>query len=218
MGFDDKKHRSHLPIATPERAGFVAYDAKDPDTKFPPIEQLRPPVGAPNVLLILIDDAGFGSSSAFGGPCRRRTWRHLAAEGLQIQPLSHHRSVFADAAGADDRPQPPLVSAWAGSLRSPPGRPDTIRSCRTRVRRSRETLKLNGYSTAQFGKCHEVPVWETSPVGPFDAWPTGGGGFRIFLRIHRRRGEPMVSGALRRHDPGRSRRRRPKRATTLWRT
>jgi arylsulfatase A-like enzyme len=37
------------------------------------------------------------------------------------------------------------------------------------------TLKLNGYATAQFGKCHEVPVWETSPIGPFDQWPTGGG-------------------------------------------
>ena len=43
-----------------------------------------------------------------------------------------------------------------------------------------ETLKLNGYSTAQFGKCHEVPVWQTSPMGPFDAWPTGGGGFEHF--------------------------------------
>ena len=43
-----------------------------------------------------------------------------------------------------------------------------------------KTLKLNGYSTAQFGKCHEVPVWEASPVGPFDAWPTGGGGFEYF--------------------------------------
>ena len=42
------------------------------------------------------------------------------------------------------------------------------------------TLKLNGYSTAQFGKCHEVPPWQTSPVGPFDAWPSGGGGFEYF--------------------------------------
>ena len=42
------------------------------------------------------------------------------------------------------------------------------------------TLKLNGYSTAQFGKCHEVPVWQTSPMGPFDAWPSGGGGFETF--------------------------------------
>ena len=43
-----------------------------------------------------------------------------------------------------------------------------------------ETLKLNGYATAQFGKCHEVPPWETSPQGPFGAWPTGGGGFEYF--------------------------------------
>jgi arylsulfatase len=43
-----------------------------------------------------------------------------------------------------------------------------------------ETLKLNGFSTAQFGKCHEVPVWETSSMGPFDAWPSGGGGFERF--------------------------------------
>ena len=42
------------------------------------------------------------------------------------------------------------------------------------------TLKLNGYSTAQFGKCHEVPVWQTSPAGPFTAWPSGGGGFEYF--------------------------------------
>ena len=42
------------------------------------------------------------------------------------------------------------------------------------------TLKLNGYATAQFGKCHEVPVWETSPMGPFDQWPSGGGGFEYF--------------------------------------
>jgi arylsulfatase len=67
MDSADKKRRSHLPIASRERTGLVTYDAKDPDTKFPPIEQLRLPKGAPNVLLILLDDAGFGSSSAFGG-------------------------------------------------------------------------------------------------------------------------------------------------------
>ena len=71
----DEKHRSHLPIPTPERTGLITYDARDPDTKFAPIEQLRPPKGAPNVLLILIDYAGFGSNSAFGGPCTRQTWK-----------------------------------------------------------------------------------------------------------------------------------------------
>ncbi len=67
-----------------------------------------------------------------------------------------------------------------------------------------ETLKLNGYSTAQFGKCHEVPVWETSPAGPFDRWPTGGG-LRALLRLHRRRGPPVLPGALRGHEAGRAR-------------
>jgi arylsulfatase len=83
MSSEDKKHRSHLPIPTPERTGLITYDAKDPDTKFPPIEQLRPPKGAPNVLLILIDDAGFGSASAFGGPCQTPNAEKLAAAGLK---------------------------------------------------------------------------------------------------------------------------------------
>jgi hypothetical protein len=80
MSNDDGKHRSHLPIPTGERTGLITYDARDPDTKFQPIEQLRPPKGAPNVLIILIDDAGFGSASAFGGPCQtpmRKSWRRL---------------------------------------------------------------------------------------------------------------------------------------------
>ncbi len=84
MGHDDKKNRSHLPIPTPERSGLVTYDAKDPDSKFPPIEQLRPPKGAPNVLIVLIDDAGFGSSSAFGGPCQTPSAENLAAGGLKL--------------------------------------------------------------------------------------------------------------------------------------
>jgi len=69
------KHRSHLPMPNTLPPQSIAYDAKDPDCKLPPIEQLRPPKGAPNVLIVLIDDAGFGSSSAFGGPCRRRARR-----------------------------------------------------------------------------------------------------------------------------------------------
>jgi arylsulfatase A-like enzyme len=79
------------------------------------------------------------------------------------------------------------------------------------------TLKLNGYSTAQFGKCHEVPVWETSPVGPFDAWPTGGGGFEYFygfLGGEANQWYQQYTRAQRRSIQ----RRRPKRATTSWRT
>src|ERR1700731_5365639 len=83
MSNQDDKHRSHLPIPSAERTGPITYDAKDPDTKSPPIEQLRPPTGAPNVLVILIDDAGFGSSSAFGGPCQTPNAEKLAAAGLK---------------------------------------------------------------------------------------------------------------------------------------
>src|SRR5580658_7083231 len=70
MSDQDKIHRTVLPIPDPPRSGLILYDAKDPENKYPAITQLRPPTGAPNVLLILIDDAGFGSSSAFGGPCK----------------------------------------------------------------------------------------------------------------------------------------------------
>src|SRR5215469_7112325 len=67
---EDNLRRSVLPIPDVPRTGLTTYDAKDPDTKYPPIRDLRPPQGAPNVLIILIDDAGFGSASAFGGPCQ----------------------------------------------------------------------------------------------------------------------------------------------------
>jgi hypothetical protein len=70
--------RSVLPIPQRGHVGLTTYDAKDPDTAFPPITPLRPPEGAPNVLIVLIDDAGFGSSSAFGGPCNTPTFERLA--------------------------------------------------------------------------------------------------------------------------------------------
>ena len=63
--------RTVLPIPDRPRTGLTTYDAKDPATSFAPIEPLRPPKGAPNVLLVLIDDAGFGSSSASAGRVRR---------------------------------------------------------------------------------------------------------------------------------------------------
>src|SRR4051812_13122410 len=84
MTTGDRKDRSHLPMPASARTGLITYDAKDPETKYPPIEQLRPPQGAPNILVILIDDAGFGSSSAFGGPCQTPTAERLAAAGLQF--------------------------------------------------------------------------------------------------------------------------------------
>ena len=61
--------RTVLPIPDRAHTGLVTYDAKDPDTAFPPIRPLRPPAGAPNILLVLLDDVGFGAAATFGGPC-----------------------------------------------------------------------------------------------------------------------------------------------------
>ena len=95
-------YRSSLPIPDLAYSGPILYDAKDPDSKFAPIKPLRPPPGAPNVLLVLIDDAGFGSSSAFGGPCNTPTAEMLAAERAEVYALSHNRSLFTDSSSVTD--------------------------------------------------------------------------------------------------------------------
>src|SRR6476646_8578486 len=179
MSSSDNKHRSHLPIPTPERTGLITYDARDPDTKYPPINQLRPPKGAPNVLVILIDDAGFGSSSAFGGPCSTPAAERLAAGGLKYNRFhttalcSPTRQAMLTGRNHHSVGMGGITEIASGS----PGYCSVLpNSCSPIARK----LKLNGYATAQFGKCHEVPVWETSSAGPFDAWPTGGGGFEYF--------------------------------------
>ncbi|MCO5197060.1 MAG: arylsulfatase [Anaerolineae bacterium] len=175
----DKHTRSVLPIPKRPYTGLVKYDAKDPESKFPPIEPLRPPQGAPNVLIILLDDVGFGASSAFGGPCYTPTAEKLAENGLKYNRF--HTTALCSptrAAMLTGRNHHTVGMGGITELAtSAPGynsmRPD---SCAPLA----ETLKLNGYSTAHFGKCHEVPVWETSPMGPFDRWPAGGNGFEYF--------------------------------------
>ena len=79
----DRHARTMLPIPDRPAPGLTTYDAKDPDTAFPPIEPLLPPEGAPNVLVVLLDDVGFGAAGTFGGPCRTPTADRLAAGGLR---------------------------------------------------------------------------------------------------------------------------------------
>ena len=76
--------RDVLPIPDQRRSGLTTYDAKDPETSYPPITEVRPPDGAPNVLVLLIDDVGFGASSAFGGACNTPNAERLAAGGLKF--------------------------------------------------------------------------------------------------------------------------------------
>ena len=179
MSSEDKIQRSILPIPDAQHVGLTTYDAKDPDTKFPPIEPLRPPKGAPNVLIVLIDDCGFGASSAFGGPIPTPNAERLAANGLKF-------NRFHTTALCSPTRQALLTGRNHHSVNmggiceiatSAPGYTSVLPKNKAPLAM---TLKLNGYSTAQFGKCHEVPVWQTSPMGPFDQWPTGGGGFEYF--------------------------------------
>ena len=171
--------RDILPIPDVRPSGLTTYDAKDPDTKFPPIVPLRPPGGAPNVLVVLLDDAGFAASSAFGGVVNTPTADRLAKGGLRFNRF--HTTALCSptrAALLSGRNHHTVGMGGVTEIAtSAPGynsmRPNTCAPLA-------EILKLNGYSTAQFGKCHEVPVWQTSPMGPFDAWPTGGGGFEHF--------------------------------------
>jgi Sulfatase len=79
----DDIQREILPVPDRPSTGLVTYDAKDPATSFPPIEPLQPPAGAPNVLVVLLDDIGFGAASAFGGPCSTPIAERLATTGLK---------------------------------------------------------------------------------------------------------------------------------------
>jgi arylsulfatase len=179
MASEQDLPRTVLPIPDREHQDLTTFDAKDPDTQYPPIQPLRPPAGAPNVLVVLLDDVGFGASSAFGGPVHTPTAERLAAGGLKYNRF--HTTALCSptrAALLSGRNHHTVgFGAITEMATSAPGnnslRPNTCAPLA-------EVLKLNGYATAQFGKCHEVPVWETSPVGPFNSWPSGGGGFEYF--------------------------------------
>ncbi len=171
--------RHNLPIPDPQWIGVTTYDAKDPDTKFPPIEPIRPPADAPNVLIVLIDDVGFGASTAFGGPCNTPNFDRLADNGLKYTRF--HTTALCSPTRAALLGGRNHHSVGMGGITEIATSAPGYSSMRPRNKAPiAEMLKLNGYSTAHFGKCHEVPVWETSPMGPFDRWPSPGNGFEHF--------------------------------------
>ena len=123
--------------------------------------------------------SGFGASSAFGGPCHTPNFEKLAANGLKYNRF-HTTALCSPTRQAFLTGRNHHTVGMGGITEiatSAPGYNSILPNTCSPLAR---TLKLNGYSTSQFGKCHEVPVWQTSPLGPFDAWPTGGGGFEYF--------------------------------------
>ena len=203
MGAQDQKHRSHLPMPNTAKKGLVTYDAKDPAWRVPPIERVRPPEGAPNVLIVLIDDVGFGASSAFGGPCQTPIGREAGIGRAEVQPVPHHRPVLADSPGAADGPQPSF-GRHGGHHR------DRDRRARLFLGTAQHHVAARADPEAQRLLDRAVrKVPRGAGVGDEPGWAVrrladGRRRLRVFLRIHRRRGQPVVSDALRGHDSGRA--------------
>lgn len=166
--------RTILPVPDRPHVGITTYDAKDPDNVIPPFSRLRPPAGAPNVIIALIDDVGFGASSAFGGPVNTPTAERLANQGLRYTRF--HTTALCAPTRAALLSGRNHHSVGMGNITEMATGAPGYNGVRSNAKATLpETLKLNGYATAQFGKCHEVPPWETSAAGPFDRWPTQSG-------------------------------------------
>jgi len=164
--------RTVLPIAEPTYQPITDLDARA--AKAPPRFELKAPERAPNVVIVLIDDIGFGHSGTFGGPINMPTLERLASAGLRYNrfhttalcsptrtALLTGRNHHVNNAGAIME----LATAFPGNTGV---RPNSVAPLA-------ETLRLNGYSTAAFGKYHETAPWEVSVSGPFDRWPTRSG-------------------------------------------
>jgi arylsulfatase len=192
--------RDILPIPDAQHVGVTTFDARDPATKYPPIRALRPPKDAPNVLIVLIDDAGFGSSSAFGGPCNTPNFEKLAANGLRYTRF--HTTALCSPTRAALLTGRNHHSVGMGAITematSAPGNSSVRPKSKAPLA---EIMKLNGYSTAQLGKCHEVPYWEVSPVGPFTNWPIGSG-FEYFYGFVGGEANQYYPGLYAGHDGG----------------
>ena len=201
MSSEERKHRSHLPIPTPERTGLITYDARDPDTKFPPIEQLRPPRGAPNVLLILIDDAGFGSNTAFGGPCQTPNLEKLAAGGLKYNRF-HTTALCSPTRAALLTGRNHHSTCMGGITEIATGAPGYSSVLPNTISPLARTLRLNGYSTRAVRQMPRSAGVGDEPGRTVRRVAHRRRRVRVLLRLHRRRGEPVVPDALRGHHAG----------------
>jgi arylsulfatase len=167
-GFD----RTSLPIKEPIRQTFKELDARNVTP--PPRFNVTAPKGAPNVVVILIDDMGFGVTDVFGGPIAAPTMNTLANNGIKYNRF--HTTAICSATRVALLTGYNHHSNNMGSI----GETATTFAGNTSVRPQSittmaEVLRQNGYNTAAFGKYHETPPWEISIAGPQDRWPTRSG-------------------------------------------
>ncbi|HJR82758.1 MAG TPA: arylsulfatase [Sphingomicrobium sp.] len=161
--------RTVLPLAEPKPPTFSELDVRN--TQPPPRFEVKAPEGAPNVLIVLIDDIGFGGPSTFGGPIRTPTLDALAQKGLRYN--NFHTTALCSPTRVALKSGRNHHSANAGSImETATAYPGNTGQIPNSVAPLAEMMRLNGYSTGAFGKWHETAAWETSVSGPFDRWPT----------------------------------------------
>jgi len=164
--------RTVLPPSDPPFRGKIETAYKDSKADFP--EPLKAPEGAPNVLLIMGDDLGYGHMSAFGGPANTPTFDRLAKQGLSFTNF-HTTAVCAASRAALLTGRNAHAVGMGGVPETAVGFPGYNSIIPRSAATVFELLRLNGYGTAWVGKTHLTPLHEISSAGPFDRWPTGMG-------------------------------------------
>ena len=164
--------RRVLPIQEPEPPTIHETDARK--AKAPARVEVKAPAGAPNVVVVLIDDIGFGQASAFGGPVHMPTLERIASTGLRYNRF-HTTSLCSPTRTALLTGRNHHVNNAGAIMELATGFPGNTGVRPASVTPLAEILRLNGYSTAAFGKYHETPPWEVSVSGPYDRWPTHSG-------------------------------------------
>ncbi len=161
--------RTTLPVPEPKQPVSTELDVRNATA--PPRFEVKAPEGAPNVILILIDDLGFAGTSTYGGPVSTPTFERLASQGL-IYNNFHTTAVSSPTRTAIKSGRNHHVNNMGGVIETGTAFPGNTGQIPQDVAPVAEMLRLNGYSTAAFGKWHETAAWEASVAGPFDRWPT----------------------------------------------
>jgi arylsulfatase A-like enzyme len=164
--------RTVLPIHEPAVPTVKELDARNATA--PPRFEVKAPDGAPNVVVVLIDDIGFGASSSFGGPINMPTLERMAGQGLRYNRF-HTTALCSPTRVALLTGRNHHVNNAGAIMELATGFPGNTGIRPQSVTPLAQILRMNGFSTAAFGKYHETPPWEVSTSGPFDRWPTGSG-------------------------------------------
>ena len=183
--------RSVLPISAPDQPPITEMDARNATKPVP--FHVEAPEGAPNVVIVLIDDIGFGATAPFGGAIETPTFSRLADNGLRFNRF--HTTALCSPTRASLLSGRNHHNVNVGSVMEvATGFPGNLGMRPDDAKYFAETLRHNGYSTAAFGKWHETPTWEVSVSGPYFRWPTNSGfdKFYGFIGGETNQWEPVI--------------------------